>query len=110
VSLEEGYEGNDANEDDLRDWMDATNYRPSFYHPAWGWTDIPDDFKVAWPGVINPTGTLWPIIGEGAFPGAFVVRTRDMKIAYVEVGAGEDAPIWDVFDSVMDDEPVLPGD
>lgn len=101
LSLEEGLEGNDANEDDLWDWVNATNF-PS----ALG---VPSGWRVRWPSFINPHGTLWPIIGQGAFPGVIIVRTRDMKIVYVQVGAGGSL-VFDTFDAVVDDQPVLPGD
>ena len=101
VSIEEGVTYEPAVEDDLWEWVNATNFPAGL--------GVPSDWRVRWPGIINPTGALWPIIGQGAFPGAIVVRTKDMKIANVEIGAGGSST-WNTFDAILNDEPVLPGD
>lgn len=102
LSLEVGIENDDATEEDLWDWVNATNFA------SYG-VSVEDGWQVRWPSFINPNGALWPIIGQGAFPGVIIVRTRDMKITYVQVGAGGSA-VFNMFDDVIDDQPVLPGD
>jgi hypothetical protein len=101
VALEEGIDYEPADEEDLWDWVNATNFPAGL--------GISSDWKVRWPAFNNPTGTLWPIIGEGAFPAAIVLRTRDMKIVHVEIGAGASS-VFEILDAVLDDEPILAGD
>jgi thiol-disulfide isomerase/thioredoxin len=66
-------------------------------------------FQVDYPTVLDPAGLFSAYFATQAFPSAIVVRTRDMKIVFAHVGIVDDA-LWTVFEKVLHDEPVLPGD
>ena len=66
-------------------------------------------FHVDYPTVLDPARVFSAYFASQAFPSAIIVRTRDMKIVYAHVGIVDDA-LWTVFEKVLHDEPVLPGD
>lgn len=66
-------------------------------------------FQVDYPIALDPARLFAAYFVTQAFPSAIVVRTRDMKIVFAHVGLVDD-PLWAVFEKVLHDEPVLPGD
>lgn len=66
-------------------------------------------FDINYPAVIDPNSTLSAIVGEDAYPGNVIVRTKDMKVIDWAVGTPTSA-FWQTFEAVMNDQPVLPGE
>lgn len=90
LTLTEGPEHNvDATQEDLTGW--ATRYHLNY------------------PGSIDPNSTLAAVVGQDAYPGNVIVRTKDMKIVTWTAGVPQQ-DFWDLFQKVLDGQPVLPGD
>ncbi|MBX5482473.1 MAG: TlpA family protein disulfide reductase [Myxococcaceae bacterium] len=66
-------------------------------------------YDLDYPAAIDPNGTISEVVGKDAWPGNVIVRTKDMKIIEWTAG-GPDAAFWDLFEKVLDDQPVLDGD
>jgi hypothetical protein len=66
-------------------------------------------YHVDYPAVLDPARIFAAYFATQAFPSAIIVRTRDMKIVYAHTGLVDDA-LWTVFEKVLHDEPVLPGE
>ncbi|MCC6553031.1 MAG: TlpA family protein disulfide reductase [Polyangiaceae bacterium] len=72
------------------------------------WTS---QYDVDYPAAIDPTYKLGALFEADAFPANMIIRTKDMKIVEVVSGAPEaDSSFWDIFEAVLNDQPVLPGD
>jgi hypothetical protein len=88
--LEDGSQhGTPATQAELDDW--ATRYH------------------VDYPLAIDPRYTLKALTDVEAWPAYLIIRTRDMKIIRSVVGVPQDS-FWQVFQDVIDDKPVLPGE
>lgn len=72
-------------------------------------TDWSTRYRLDYPGAIDPNSTLSSVVGQDAYPGNVILRTSDMKIV-TWVAGGPDAAFWNLFEKVLDGQPVLPGD
>ena len=90
-----------------------------------GWTGAPatmvdveewaTDFSLDYPAVSDPQTKLFQYTGVGAFPGIMLLRTTDMKIVAINIGAltptyPEAIAMWDNFEKILAGDPVLPED
>jgi hypothetical protein len=72
------------------------------------WTN---KYDVDYPAAIDPTYKLGALFEADAFPANMIIRTKDMKIVEVMAGAPDvDDSFWTIYEKVLQDQPVLPGD
>jgi hypothetical protein len=68
-------------------------------------------YHVDYPAAIDPSYKLGALFEADAYPANMIIRTKDMKIVEVIAGAPEaTSPFWNIFEDVLADQPVLPGD
>lgn len=85
----------------------ATGGTPATQAELNGWVNA---FQVNYPAVIDPNGTFGAIVGQAAYPGNVLIRTKDMKIVTWTTGVSPSSPLWQKMQAVVNGEPVLPGD
>lgn len=66
-------------------------------------------YAVDYPAVLNPASSLSAIVGDDAYPGHVIVRTRDMKIITWSSGIAN-AAFWELFEATIAGKKVLPED
>jgi len=67
-----------------------------------GWAEYYDN---NYPTAIDPNQTLSAIVGKDAYPGNVIIRTKDMKIITWVAGV-PGASFWNVFEQVINDQPI----